>query len=357
MDDLSFQIQIRREFIEEANDIIHYFEVAILELENGANRDGIINKLYRDAHTLRSSGQAAGFTGLGRFAQGVENLLGLLRAEKVAMSQTVINALFAGCDGFKGWVQALAKDFDSHYDSSREEALLEACLGPKAAKPAASTSGNSTIARPADQNPARDKPNLVEASEQELPSALTNTLIYVCDDEADVRDMLVELFSPDWEVESFADAKSLLTRLQEKEPHLIVTDLKMPGMTGEVMMEKIRAESRMIPVIFISGHVNRDGLIRFIKLGVVDFFEKPFDLTALLESSRRAVRKVVHEQVLSDLSILAFRTYLRFIRVEDLIDSKSLSEEKRTKLAQLEKDMMRIGELSVGAFRFGVERT
>lgn len=329
MDDHVFEQQLKREFLEEAEEIIQAFEGALIQLETAPKDQALLNKLFRDAHTLKGSGLAAGFTAFGHCAHKLENVLEQLRAGKLILSKKVATAILLGSDALKAWVRLLKKNFDAPYDCSKADAALLACLQGEAAPPAD-----------------------VESFE---PQLLT-PIVYVCDDEPELLEMLVDVFPPSWKVEGFSRGLQLLERVAAQVPHLVISDLKMPGISGEELTRKLREAHQNLPVIFISGHASREDVIRFIKLGAVDFFEKPFIIDELLTAARRALRNMVQEQALLDLSTLAFRTYLRFTRIEDLIDPEALTEGKREKLIELEKAMTRMGQLSLGATRFGQEK-
>jgi two-component system, LuxR family, response regulator FixJ len=68
----------------------------------------------------------------------------------------------------------------------------------------------------------------------------------------------------------------------------VVTDVRMPGLSGLDLVRRFAAEGRATPVILITGHGDVDMAVAAIKLGAVDFIEKPFEEGRLLESIRKA---------------------------------------------------------------------
>jgi putative nucleotidyltransferase with HDIG domain len=77
---------------------------------------------------------------------------------------------------------------------------------------------------------------------------------------------------------------------------IVITDIKMPEMDGLQMAEKIKADSRDIPIIVITAYSDRDYLIRAIELGVNRYVTKPIDPDALVESIYRAVEVRYQQQ-------------------------------------------------------------
>jgi putative nucleotidyltransferase with HDIG domain len=77
---------------------------------------------------------------------------------------------------------------------------------------------------------------------------------------------------------------------------IVITDIKMPEMDGLQMAEKIKADSRDVPIIVITAYSDRDYLIRAIELGVNRYVTKPIDPDALVESIYRAVEVRFQQQ-------------------------------------------------------------
>jgi two-component system, LuxR family, response regulator FixJ len=68
----------------------------------------------------------------------------------------------------------------------------------------------------------------------------------------------------------------------------VVTDVRMPGLSGLDLVRRFAAEGRATPVVLITGHGDVDMAVAAIKLGAFDFIEKPFEESRLLESIRKA---------------------------------------------------------------------
>jgi two-component system response regulator FixJ len=91
-------------------------------------------------------------------------------------------------------------------------------------------------------------------------------------------------------VRPYESATALLDRLTELELGCIVTDVRMPGMTGLELIAQLKARGATQPVVVLTGHADVALAVEAMKAGVVDFIEKPFDEAALLRAVRQALR-------------------------------------------------------------------
>ncbi|MEW8497617.1 MAG: response regulator, partial [Candidatus Thiodiazotropha taylori] len=87
----------------------------------------------------------------------------------------------------------------------------------------------------------------------------------------------------------FASALEYLDRFDESLPGCLVVDIRMPGMSGLDMQEKLNELPLHPPVIIITGHGDVPMAVRAVQAGAVDFIEKPFRDQILLDSVHRAI--------------------------------------------------------------------
>jgi two-component system response regulator FixJ len=115
-------------------------------------------------------------------------------------------------------------------------------------------------------------------------------VIHVVDDDAAVRDSLAFLLdTADFVSRTYESAAALLARAATLEPGCIVTDVRMPEMSGLEMVRRLAEMGVRHPVIVMTGHADVPLAIEAVRAGVKDFIEKPFDDEALLASIRLAV--------------------------------------------------------------------
>src|SRR4051812_8538793 len=101
-------------------------------------------------------------------------------------------------------------------------------------------------------------------------------------------DVLSELFSG-MDVHSAASAEEALDRLSRGEYDVVVTDISMPGMSGEALLGFAKTHSPGTPVIFISGAIDRERAERLRVKGAFDYLQKPFQLPEIYEKVARAL--------------------------------------------------------------------
>lgn len=114
--------------------------------------------------------------------------------------------------------------------------------------------------------------------------------IYLVDDEPDVtRGLSWLLESVDLQAESHQQADSFLASLaRHAGPACAVLDLRMPGLSGIELMERLVAQRPDIPIVFLSAHGDVPSAVRAMKLGAFDFLQKPFNPQAFIECIHRA---------------------------------------------------------------------
>jgi DNA-binding NtrC family response regulator len=113
--------------------------------------------------------------------------------------------------------------------------------------------------------------------------------ILVVDDEAVVREGVRRILEGDqYSVESCASGRAALDLLQGKDFNMVITDLKMPGMSGLEVLKAIKILQPEIPVIIITGYSTVDTAVDAMKNGAIDYIAKPFSPDQLREKVARA---------------------------------------------------------------------
>lgn len=116
--------------------------------------------------------------------------------------------------------------------------------------------------------------------------------ILITDDEKSIRNSLREILEFEgYSVLEAENAAETFRILEKKAIDLLLLDIKMKGMDGMEVLEKMNEEGRRIPVIMISGHGTIEIAVEATKMGAYDFIEKPPDLNRLLVSVRNALDK------------------------------------------------------------------
>src|ERR1041385_77581 len=114
-----------------------------------------------------------------------------------------------------------------------------------------------------------------------------NGVVHVIDDDDAMRESLAFLLkSARVPVATYDSAALFLDQLAKVPGGCIVTDVRMPGMSGIDLLKRLRELNNNIPVIVITGHADVPLAVEAMKWGASDFIEKPFDDELLLTSVR-----------------------------------------------------------------------
>src|SRR5438445_695565 len=114
--------------------------------------------------------------------------------------------------------------------------------------------------------------------------------ILVIDDEAAIRDSLkMTLEYEGYEFVGGAPGQEGLALAEREAPDLVLLDVKMPGMDGLEVLDRLRAMNETLPVVVISGHGTISTAVDATKKGAFDFIEKPFASERVLVSLRNAL--------------------------------------------------------------------
>jgi FixJ family two-component response regulator len=168
--------------------------------------------------------------------------------------------------------------------------------------------------------------------------------VYVVDDDPQVRESLALLMnSVGLNVEAYASAEEFLDRYRDAPgpPRCLVTDVRMPGLSGLGLQERLAAQGIKIPIIMITGYGNVPMAVQAMSAGACDFIEKPFSRQTLLMRVQEAIdRDAQHRteqsyrsQVDAKLATLSQRER----EVMDLIVGGDNSKHIASKLAISEK--------------------
>ncbi len=120
----------------------------------------------------------------------------------------------------------------------------------------------------------------------------TTPVVHIVDDDISVRKSLERLLrSAGLEAKTYASAQDFLSANLPDRPGCLVLDLKMPGINGLELQEKLRDLHRSTPIIFVTGYGKVPESVKAMKAGAVDFLEKPYEEKTLLAAIDRAIEK------------------------------------------------------------------
>jgi two-component system, LuxR family, response regulator FixJ len=119
---------------------------------------------------------------------------------------------------------------------------------------------------------------------------MAESIIYVVDDDEAVRQSLEFLLqTAGMKAKAFESAKAFLETLGEVTSGCLITDVRMPEITGIDLLKRVQDMKPDLPVIVITGHGDIALAVEAMKIGAVDFLEKPFDDERLIAAVRAAL--------------------------------------------------------------------
>jgi two-component system, NtrC family, nitrogen regulation response regulator GlnG len=122
--------------------------------------------------------------------------------------------------------------------------------------------------------------------------------IWIVDDDQSIRFVLEKALTREqFQVRSFSNAREVLSALDADEPQVLVSDIRMPGMSGVDLLAKVKARVPGLPVIIMTAYSDLDSAVSAFQGGAFEYLPKPFDLTKAVELIRRAVDESLREEV------------------------------------------------------------
>lgn len=131
-------------------------------------------------------------------------------------------------------------------------------------------------------------------------SAMNGHHVYLVEDDDAMRQILQSILHfIGYEVHAFENAKAFLDRELTEAPAVLVTDMRMPGLSGTELQNELLARGRNLPVIFISGESTVEQGILAMKQGAIEFLLKPFQRDDLINAVNRGIEMdIMNTQVL-----------------------------------------------------------
>jgi two-component system, LuxR family, response regulator FixJ len=150
----------------------------------------------------------------------------------------------------------------------------------------------------------------------------SESVVHVIDDDGAMRDSLAFLLrAAGIEVRAYDGAAAFLDALPKAQPGCVVTDVRMPGMSGIELLRRLRELKFDLPVIVITGHGDVPLAVEAMKSGAADFIEKPFDDEILLASVRASLASQSSDQEqLAARSVIAARLAALSVRERQVLE-------------------------------------
>lgn len=142
-----------------------------------------------------------------------------------------------------------------------------------------------------------------------MDSSDTKKRVLLIDDEARVRTSLKMVLEPSYDILQAADAQEGLDVFRKEGPDLVLLDVILPGTDGLAVLQTLRSESKMVPVIMLTGTKSVKTAVDAMKLGAADYLSKPFDVDELRIVIDRALNSLELEREVKQLRSQVVQRY------------------------------------------------
>lgn len=177
---------------------------------------------------------------------------------------------------------------------------------------------------------------------------LSKPKILIVDDEASIRELCSRILGPTYDVVAAPDGPTAIATARAQAPDLLLTDIRMPGMTGLEAARQIVAEAPEVSVVVMTGFSEFDNLLETVKLGVNGFLMKPFTPDDLRKTVDEGLRKGLYFKRNTRLRALQPLLDLRGDRLGDVDQGRVFQVITETVLHELRADRVTLVALDEG---------
>ena len=132
-------------------------------------------------------------------------------------------------------------------------------------------------------------PTVSSTSNSTSSSTMTPNEIWIVDDDSSIRWVLARaLTAAGFDVRDFEDGESVISQFDDGLPAVLMTDIRMPGISGLELAAQVRARHPELPVIIMTAHTDLDSALASYESGAFEYLPKPFDLDEAVRLVQRA---------------------------------------------------------------------
>jgi FixJ family two-component response regulator/HPt (histidine-containing phosphotransfer) domain-containing protein len=268
------------EFKIEAQEMFESSEEGFLKIEKGEDFVSNYNLIFRSFHSLKG---AAGMFGLDDLQSHMHKLESLFEAQKSIgkLDKAQIDYFLAGIDCAKSLLDNKKMVF-KYYTNDEFKVI-------------SSEDNKKILPHPVVEKISTD----VREKHKEENKSNKKGLFFIVDDEESILTILEDLVTEmGFDVRTFNSGKNLLSEINDDTPDVILSDIKMPEMSGIELLHKLREDNIETPVIFISGYISKEIMLDALENGAYGFVEKPFNDVYLRSICENAYQRVLGAKLL-----------------------------------------------------------
>jgi len=176
--------------------------------------------------------------------------------------------------------------------------------------------------------------------------------ILIVDDNAEIREIVQEyLADSDCQIEGASNGKEALEKYNENPYDIIITDLKMPGISGIELIKLLKQKTDTIEFVIITGYASVDTAIEAVRIGAFDYIVKPFRMEELKVTIKNAKEKIILKRANEELldKLKRFHSEIEKYKKYDAeknTSAESVDEEQKNHTERLVDSIKYLGRLS-----------
>ncbi|HPI41450.1 MAG TPA: response regulator [Pseudobdellovibrionaceae bacterium] len=285
---MAFYLEEVEEFRNEANELLDQAEATLLNIESGASFEQSYDSLFRAINSVKGASGMMKMTTLQQHMEKLENHFQSLKI-KMHITRDQVSYFLQSLDYSRRLLAGQNITCDLEFPSQE--------------KSTSTPSSHSASAGP--------------LASRSLKTNNLNPTLFIIDDEEDILEILKDLLElQNYVVKTFTNAREALAQIKTLKPQVILSDMKMPNMTGLELLKEINKFEPDIPVIFISGYLDKEIIIDAIAHGVFGAIEKPFNESQVIAMTNNALKRYQLWKLLSkSIDFLMFQ----FSNVDSLL--------------------------------------
>lgn len=249
-----------REFIGEANDLLDVSERSLIAIDQGADFKSQYDEIFRAFHSIKGAAGMMEMHALQSHMHNLENILTKAQ-EKSVLSKEQIDFFLRGVDAAREVLSGQEISFD--YNIAEQASAVH----------------EEVVAE-------------TETRVKRLDKAEVIGKVFLVDDEPDLVSILSDILDDaGFETRSTSDPLKAAEMIAAYDPDVVLSDVKMPKMTGLELLAIIHGQNPDLPVVFVSGYVEKSMLIEALSKGIYGVVEKPFDDKKVVEVCITAAKR------------------------------------------------------------------
>lgn len=262
-----------KEFILECSELLDSAESDLLSLDHGGTFDKAYASVFRVFHSLKGGAGMFGLKDLNHHMHQLENQLTQCGQRK-NMTPHEVSFFLSGIDGAKKLLTGEFISFDYNQFNNK----------PKV--------DEQSVEPIAPATPTVEVKNVVSiVANREEPKRMYDGQVMIIDDEQEILDIIKDMLQDsNINAHCYTNPHLAIEEFKTIAPDIILTDMKMPQMSGLEVLKKIKALDPDTPVLYLSANLDKKTLIESINLGIYAALEKPFKESHVISTITSAIK-------------------------------------------------------------------